>query len=66
MTQYINETTLAERLCISASTLRKWRWEGKGPKFIKVGHRVLYREEDINSYIEAQVRKSTSDTGVFA
>jgi|AntRauTorcE11897_2_1112592.scaffolds.fasta_scaffold48946_2 predicted site-specific integrase-resolvase len=53
----------AEILCVSEMTLRKWRWEGKGPKFVKIGRKVAYREEDIKAYISSMVRSSTSDNG---
>lgn len=53
----------AERLCVAEMTLRKWRWEGKGPRFVKMGRKVLYRQVDLNDYVEGQVRVSTSDMG---
>lgn len=59
----INTDKVSEILCISPKTLRKWRWEGKGPRFIKTGHKVAYHPNDINTYIQQQGRKSTSDTG---
>ena len=48
----LNEHEVAEILNVSAPTLRKWRWEGKGPQFVKVGHRVAYKSIDIESYID--------------
>ena len=35
---------LAEHWHISPRTLEQWRWLGKGPKFLKIGARVLYRD----------------------
>ena len=52
-------------LCVSPATLRKWRWEGKGPRFVKIGRKVAYRQVDINAYVEGQVRNSTSDFRIF-
>lgn len=63
MPQLITSSDAAILLCISPATLRKWRWEGKGPKFIKVGRKVAYRDSDLNTFIDGQVRRSTSDTG---
>ena len=63
MVNFLSEVQLAELIGIKAPTLRKWRWEGKGPKFIKLGHRVMYSMEDVMSYIDAQKRISTSDMG---
>ena len=63
MPQLITPSDAAILLCVSPATLRKWRWEGKGPKFIKIGRKVAYRDSDINAFIDSQVRCSTSDLG---
>lgn len=34
----------------------KLRREGTGPCSIKVGHRVYYRPEDVNAWIESNMR----------
>jgi len=34
-------------------TLERWRWTGDGPKFLKVGGRVVYRLSDIEEYEKA-------------
>jgi predicted DNA-binding transcriptional regulator AlpA len=47
---------------LAVSTLNKWRLEGRGPKFVKLGKRVLYRDEDIESFITAGIRASTSQS----
>ena len=59
----LNEVKTAEFLGLSTATLRKWRWEGKEPRFIKLGRRVVYRMSDIEAYLEKQSRLSTSDNG---
>ena len=56
----MTQEQLAERWQISPRTLEQWRWLGKGPKFLKIGARVLYREIDILSYEQAQVCQNTS------
>ncbi len=55
----LNEHEVAEILNISAPTLRKWRWEGKGPQFVKIGHRVAYKVGEIDSYINNNVHENT-------
>ena len=45
------------------STLEKMRVFGGGPKFVKIGKRVLYDTRDIDDWLEAQKRISTADTG---
>ena len=51
----------ATRLGLSASTLNKWRTQGRGPKFVKLGRSVCYRTADIDAWLGDQVRGSTSE-----
>lgn len=59
----IHKTPSAARyLNVSPPTLERWRQQGTGPKFIRVGLRgVRYLESDLDAYVEAQRRSSTSD-----
>jgi predicted DNA-binding transcriptional regulator AlpA len=50
----------AAKTGMAVSTLNKWRVTGFGPKFVKLGKRVLYRDEDIEAFITAGIRSSTS------
>ena len=59
----MNQLELAVRWGISHRTLERWRWTGEGPKFLKVGGRVVYRLCDIEEYEQAMIRSSTSDAG---
>jgi len=59
----INQLELAVRWGISHRTLERWRWTGEGPKFLKVGGRVVYRLSDVEEYEQSIVRSSTSDPG---
>lgn len=56
----INQIQLAARWGISHRTLERWRWTGEGPKFVKLGGRVVYRLSDIEEYEQAMIRSSTS------
>lgn len=48
----LSEIDVAERFGLSVHTLRKWRWAGRGPRFLKVGGRaVRYREEDLTAFL---------------
>jgi hypothetical protein len=47
----INETVAAERLAVKVSTLRHWRWAGKGPRFIKIGAAVRYSPSDLEQFV---------------
>jgi predicted site-specific integrase-resolvase len=64
-TKYLKTTMLAERWGINIKTLERWRWQGTGPKFLKIGGKVLYREEDVDAYEESRVREITEkDQGI--
>lgn len=53
----------ARNLGVTENCLAKWRCLGGGPRFVKIGRRVRYRRADIDAFIGARVRASTSDTG---
>ena len=55
--RHLNQDELAERWNLSARTLERWRWLKKGPPFLKVGGRVVYRLEDVESYEARQLRQ---------
>ena len=50
-------------LGLSPATLETMRSRGGGPQFVKLGRRVVYRREDLDVWLAARVRKSTSDPG---
>jgi excisionase family DNA binding protein len=51
----------AEFLRISVSTLERFRQTGEGPPYVKLGGRVLYREQDLEEYIKRHVIRSTAE-----
>lgn len=52
----------AKYVALAESTLTKMRLTGEGPPFVKVGPRaVAYRRADLDAWLEARVRTSTSD-----
>lgn len=46
-------------LGLSISTLNKWRCYGTGPKYLKLGRAVRYRQEELDCYLEARLYRST-------
>lgn len=62
ITKHLNQIDLANRWKLSPRTLERWRWNGEGPRFMKLGGRVVYRLEDIEEYEREQSRASTTDT----
>lgn len=47
---YLTSKEVADRWRLSDQTLANWRHAGKGPPFIRVGSRVLYPIEGIQSF----------------
>ena len=45
-------------LGVKVDTLARWRWLRRGPRYVKVGHRVAYDARDL----EAWIAKNTRDT----
>lgn len=42
----------AEYLDSNEGTLAKWRYEGVGPPYLKIGSKVLYRVESLDNYLQ--------------
>ena len=59
----VNEHTAAAILGLKVATLRRWRWSGNGPRFIKLGTAVRYDPLELERFIREGQRTSTSDTG---
>lgn len=53
----------ARWLGLSARTLEKHRCTGGGPAYRKLGGRVVYLVDDLEAWIAASVRRSTSYAG---
>lgn len=54
----------ADYLGLKAATLNKWRCNGGGPPFMKVGRLIRYRRADLDAYLLSRIRLSTSDKGI--
>jgi hypothetical protein len=52
---------VAQILNCSISILNKWRLTGKGPRFVRVGTLVRYRPADVQAFIAAGLRSTTSE-----
>ena len=48
--QHYTQIALAKRWQISPRTLEQWRWQGRGPRFLKLGGRVIYRLSDVERF----------------
>jgi hypothetical protein len=57
----ISASGAAPFLGLSESTLAKLRVNGNGPSYCKLGRRVVYRAEDLQSWLEARLTHNTLD-----
>lgn len=63
----LNEQQAAEYLEFTPRALQMWRHKGNGPKYVKISSRaVRYRKRDLDEWIEAHVRTSTSGNESFS
>ncbi len=56
----ITPETLADRWNLSIATLSQWRWNGRGPVYLKIGRGILYRLQDVEDFEKCQLRSSTT------
>lgn len=59
--EYLSVSDLAEYTGISTSTWNKRRLTGNTPPFCSIGRTVRYRRSDVDAWMEAHRRRSTSD-----
>ncbi|MFZ4808095.1 MAG: helix-turn-helix transcriptional regulator [Hyphomicrobiaceae bacterium] len=45
----------------STITLARWRRDGTGPRFMKIGRRIFYRRSDVEAWLAAQVVGSNAE-----
>lgn len=50
----------AERLRLNINTLANWRVRGDGPRFIKMGRKVLYPLAEVEAFEQRQLRSNTA------
>ncbi|MEP3014366.1 helix-turn-helix domain-containing protein [Roseibium polysiphoniae] len=60
--QLLTEVQAAEALNLSVRTLQAWRVRGSGPNFVKLSRAVRYRVTDLDDWLNANCRGSTSET----
>jgi predicted DNA-binding transcriptional regulator AlpA len=57
-TECLSEKLLARRWGFSHRTLERWRHDGTGPTYLKIGGRVVYRLSDIEAYEASRQRNA--------
>lgn len=48
----LTQSETAELLRRSPRQLEQWRWLGEGPPYLRVGRRILYRESDLEAWLD--------------
>jgi predicted site-specific integrase-resolvase len=56
----MNEVDAARLLQVSLASVRRWRREGRGPVFRKLGRSVRYRAADLADFVASARRVSTA------
>jgi excisionase family DNA binding protein len=54
MSILLTEKQVAEQLQVSLGSIRRWRLENRGPRFVKVGALVRYRQNELDNWLAAQ------------
>ena len=49
----LNEKQVAKHLNVSLASLRRWRVEGRGPRFRKLGECVRYSVADLDRWLDS-------------
>ena len=59
--KHLTAEELAERWNCSGETLARWRSEGRGCRWMRIGGYIRYRMTDIEAHEAQSLRKSTSE-----
>lgn len=51
----------AAYLSVKPATLEQWRWNGRGPRFAKIGRAVRYRQVDLDDFLTNRLFSSTTE-----
>ena len=61
--RYLRTPEAARFVGLSIRTLEKHRIYGTGPRYSKLGGRVVYAVDDLHSWVQSAAKASTSDPG---
>jgi hypothetical protein len=60
---HLTQAEVARRWRLSPRTLERWRSQGRGPQYLKLGGTVLYRAADIAAFEASRLHRPTSAAG---
>jgi|tagenome__1003787_1003787.scaffolds.fasta_scaffold20960501_4 predicted DNA-binding transcriptional regulator AlpA len=52
---------VSARITVPEATLRYWRHLGIGPRSAKLGRRVVYRQSDVDAWLQARFDEAQGD-----
>ncbi len=58
--KFFDQNDLSRRWGLSVRTLERYRLEGTGPRYVRIGRLIRYRECDIDEFENDNARSSTS------
>ncbi len=61
MDSLLDPKAAARQLGLSVRTLERHRVAGTGPRFARLGRLVRYRQSDLDVWVQASLRTSTSE-----
>jgi len=47
----IDQNEVASIIGVAPKTLERWRWQGVGPRFLKIGRLARYHYSDVVEYV---------------
>ncbi len=56
----MDQVELASRWRMSPRTLEQWRWRGIGPRYLKIGGRVIYPLAEVEAFEAARLHQNTN------
>lgn len=58
--EYLDTDAAADFTSISAVQFAEWRSRGGGPRYIKMGRKVLYRVSDLRAFVDSFAKEALS------
>jgi len=59
--EYLDTRELARLTHTQPQTWRRKRWQGSGPPFCRLGHRILYLRTSVDAYLAERTFTSTTE-----
>ncbi len=60
MTPLLTPDQVSHYLGVPLGTLANWRYQGRGPAFVRLGRHVRYRATDVAKWISSQLVREAS------